>query len=180
MKTISPTCYAEGMAREESSREDLLREATALVERIELALRATESLSAGNHTDQDVVVGFRRDGALSIFFGEDPVYQFNAAGELRRAYRDGKLLKAVGGKLAALDRIRTNNETQLVRHDLTAEEQAAFLAKMRGDLEHFAQAISASSFEIVGQVPAGADVLSRVKHWFASHTKWPIAAKPNA
>ncbi len=168
------------MAREESSREDLLHEATALVERIELAPRWAESLQVGNHANSNVVVGFRRDGALSIFFGEDPVYQFNAAGELRRAYCGGKLLKAVGGRLAALDRVRTQNETQLVRRDLTRDEQAAFETRMRDDLTRFARAIGADGFTIAGEVPAGAGVFGRVQEWLASHNKWPIAARPNA
>src|SRR5204863_2544475 len=87
---LASLCYVECMAREESSREDLLREATALVERIEL-------IPNGSTSDGRIVAGFRRNGALSVFFGEDPVYQFNAAGELRRAYTDGKLLKADRG-----------------------------------------------------------------------------------
>src|ERR1700704_5517811 len=99
------------MAREESSREELLREATALVERVELIPNVAIS-------DGHIVAGFRRNGALSVFFGEDPVYQFNAAGELRRAYTNGKLLKADRGRLAALQRVRTQNEVQLVRHEL--------------------------------------------------------------
>jgi hypothetical protein len=168
------------MAREESEREDLLREATALVERIELAPSGTASQPNGASVDQPIVVGFRRDGALSIFFGSDPVYQFNAAGELRRAYLDGRLLKAVGGELASLDRVRTQRETQLIRHDLTQAERAVFEATMRADLERFAGAIRANAFDIVGQVPTEVDVLSRVKDWFGSHSQWPIAAKPNA
>src|SRR5215216_4505512 len=99
-------CYAERMAREGSSREDLLREATALVERIELLPRTTDrSMVASDLVGEHIIAGFRRDGALSIFFGEDPVYQFNAAGALRRAYCDGKLLKAARGRLAALQRV---------------------------------------------------------------------------
>ncbi len=70
------------MARDESSREDLLREATALVERIELVPHATDPLIAASDLfDKHIVAGFRRDGALSVFFGEDPVYHFNAEGE---------------------------------------------------------------------------------------------------
>src|SRR5262245_26728992 len=113
------------MAREESEREDLLREATAFVDRIELALP-----SASRATSAHVVAGFRRDGGLSIFFGDDPVYQFNAAGELRRAYFDGNLVKAVNGRLASLSRIRTGSEVQLVRHDLSDAEEIAFLEQM--------------------------------------------------
>ena len=42
------------MARRESDREDLLREATALVERAELTIEGF---------DEPIVVGFRRDGS---------------------------------------------------------------------------------------------------------------------
>src|SRR5262245_2457169 len=113
------------MARQESEREDLLREATALVERIELAPR-----SAAGSATAHVIAGFRRDGGLSIFFGDDPVYQFNAAGELRRAYCEGKLVKAVGGRLANLSRLRTVGEVQLVRHDLSDAEELTFVDQM--------------------------------------------------
>src|SRR3954451_8705906 len=120
---LASLCYAGCMARDESNREDLLREATALVERIEL-------IPNGAADNRHIIAGFRRDGALSIFFGEDPVYQFNAAGELRRAYHDGKLLKATRGRLAALKRARTEHEIQLVRHELSGAEQAEFLSRM--------------------------------------------------
>jgi hypothetical protein len=161
------------MARDESNREDLLREATALVERIEL-------IPKGETDGEHIVAGFRRDGALSIFFGEDPVYQFNAAGELRRVYRDGKLLKATGGRLAALQRVRTQTEVQLVRHELSPEEEAAFMSQMNERLRHFSKLIDANLLDVVGQVPADADVLSRLKKCLAMHASRQIAAQPNA
>ena len=169
------------MARDESSREDLLHEATALVERIELVSRtADRSLAASDLVDQHIVAGFRRDGALSVFFGEDPVYQFNAAGELRRAYCDGKLLKATRGRLAALQRVRTEHEVQLVRHELSREEEAAFLSQMEERLRHLTGFINADMFDIVGQVPPDVDVLGRVKKCLATNEKRQIAARPNA
>src|SRR5258705_63721 len=61
------------MARQESDREDLLREATALVQRVELVV-------AGY--DEPVVCGFRRGGSVSLVFGGEPVYQFNTANQL--------------------------------------------------------------------------------------------------
>src|SRR5262245_10991650 len=100
------------MAREESDREDLLREATALVERIELIV---DIGNAGQH----VVAGFRTNGAASIFFGADPVYQFNAAGELRRAYCDGVLIKGSRGRLVSLSRKRLANESLLLSCEFT-------------------------------------------------------------
>src|SRR5687767_14012240 len=116
------------MAREESNREDLFREATALVERIELVPKLAKStastITAG---DEPIVAGFRTDGALSSFFCADPVYQFNAAGELRRAYCDGLLFKAVNGRLVSLRRERNEQEVQLARHELSDIEQEEFV-----------------------------------------------------
>src|SRR6186997_1242741 len=100
------------MARRESEREDLLREATALVERAELTLEGSE---------EPIVVGFRRDGSASFFFGVDPVYQFNAACELRRAFVGGLLYKAERGRLVSLSRQRTMESVALFRAELTAQ-----------------------------------------------------------
>ena len=57
------------MAREEHARENLIAEATALVERVELLLAGLP---------EPVVAGFRPDGSASLFFADDPVYQFNS------------------------------------------------------------------------------------------------------
>lgn len=168
------------MARDESRREDLLREATALVERIELRPRTTDlSTAASNQFHQPIVAGFRRDGAVSIFFGEDPVFQFNAAGELRRAFCDGKLFKATRGRLASLDRARTVHEVQLVRHELSSAEVAEFLSQMEDRLQKFSKSIDANTFEVVARVPPDADVLRRLRNWLSTHDNWPIASKPN-
>jgi hypothetical protein len=156
------------MARDESEREDLLREATALVERIELVVD-------GEH----VVAGFRVDGALSIFFGEDPVYQFNAAGELRRGFCDGRLIKSVRGQLVAMQRNRTATEVQLVRHELSVTEQAHLLSRMATQLRRLAASLNSGAITVVGQMPPEVDVMGRLKSWFARHKEWPIAARPN-
>src|SRR2546421_10418921 len=103
------------MVRRESDREDLLREATALVERAEIR-------TPGEH--EPIVVGFRRDGSASFFFGAHPVYQFNSAGEFRRGYIGGLLYKAERGRLIALRRERSDAEVALVRTELNDDEAA--------------------------------------------------------
>src|SRR3954468_24098136 len=108
------------MSRRESDREDLLREATALVERAELNVAGLE---------ESIVIGFRRDGAASFYFGADPVYQFNAVGQLRRGFVAGRLIKAERGRLVALSRERTENEVALVRHELSTAEATVALAE---------------------------------------------------
>ncbi|MDX1945813.1 MAG: hypothetical protein SFU86_10485 [Pirellulaceae bacterium] len=146
------------MARHEADREDILREATALVERAELTLSGRA---------EPIVVGFRRDGAASIFFGADPVYQFNAAGQLRRAYVGGRLIKAEQGRLISLRRERRETEVALWRHELTAEEEGVLLSQMQADLVRLGMALATGEFQLVGQIPADQDVVGRVRAWLA-------------
>jgi hypothetical protein len=160
------------MSRTESDREDLLREATALVERIEL----TASDDALGMTT--IVAGFRKDGALSLFFDADPVYQFNAAGELRRAFCDGRLYKADRTRLVSLDRHRTATEVQLLRQELTADEKQAFLANMQRKLHALTMLLERGDYTVIGQVPPTADVLPRVQAWLTQHTAPRIAPTP--
>lgn len=161
------------MARQHADREDLLREATALVERIELAPIVAQA-------GVPVTAGFRAHGAASIFFGADPVYQFNAAGELRRAYHDGLLYKAQHGRLISLRRVRQKGELQLLRHELSDAEQQEFLAHLNQTLRQFAAALSQERYTVVGQVPATADVLGRLRGWLAHNRCDVIAETPNA
>jgi hypothetical protein len=160
------------MARQESDREDLLRDAIALVERVELA-----PAEAG--FAQRVVAGFRSDGAMSIYFGSDAAYQFNTAHELRRAFREDRLFKAVRGRLVSLERVRQQNEVQLLRRELSDAEQAAFLARLREMLSRVAADIDAGRFTVIGQVPGDADVVGRVRAWLAQHRDPPVAARPH-
>ncbi len=113
------------MAREESDREDLIAEATALVDRVAFAIPDLAD---------EIVVGFRSDGSPSIYLKPYRVYQFNNAAELRRAYLDGVLYKAERGRLTAMRRERTPRETALVGRELNDDETAAFLLSMRKEL----------------------------------------------
>lgn len=143
------------MARQEHDREDLIGEATALVDRIEL--RVGESA---------VVVGFRRNGNTSVFVDADLAFQFNSKSQLRRGYQDGRMLVARGGKLAALTRSRSEEEVTLLRHELSEAESAEFLSLCRRQLNVIASAVM-SQPEIVAQVPADADVVGRVREWLS-------------
>jgi hypothetical protein len=167
------------MARNESDREDLLREATALVERIELIANAIGSANDPiGRMGEPVVAGFRANGAMSVFFGADPVYQFNAAGELRRAYCRGLLFKASRGRLISLSRERRANEVQLVSRELTDVEQGDLLRNMEDRLHGLRDRLNSSQYTVVGQVPADAAVLGRVRTWLADHNSFPIASSP--
>jgi hypothetical protein len=147
------------MARTEHDREDLLQEATALIERAELQVAGFED---------PVVAGFRRNGSFSVYFGGDPVYQFNPAGELRRAFAAGLLYKAERGELVALQRVRTEAETQLVRRPCGAQGTAEFLQQVRERLHEIRLALDEQRFTLVGQVPAEQNVVDRIRFWLAA------------
>lgn len=148
------------MARESQDREDLLAEATALVERVELVI-------AGEA--QPVIAGFRRDGCLSLFFGPDPVYQFNTQHALRRAFVGGRLFKAEKGRLVALDRRREAGALHLVRHELDETQTEQFLSDMNSRLAWLREALSDHRYAVAGQVPTDSSVTERVQDWLAKH-----------
>lgn len=139
------------MTRHEADREDLIAEATALVQRAEIDYRDAEGRPA------TVVVGFRRDGSLSCYFGAEPVYQFNAQHQLRRAYLDGRLLKAQRGQLVALRRERTGGEVQLLTSTLSEQATAHLLQAIESSLRQVAAAVADGRAEIRRQVPAADD-----------------------
>jgi len=159
------------MSRRESDREDLLREATALVERAELSVAGF---------DEPVVVGFRRDGSASFYFGADPVYQFNTAGELRRAYVGGLLYKAERGRLVSLSRERTAAAVAMFRMELDDQEAANLLLAMRQRLSALQTALREASFSVTGQIPIDTDVPARVIRWLETlPVEIRIARVPN-
>jgi len=159
------------MSRSTSAREDLLREATALVERAELQLPGY---------DEPIVVGFRRDGSASFFFGSDPVYQFNTAGELRRAFVSDLLYKAEQGQLVALRRERSATEMALVRHELTPAETAALLATLTNHLTRLRSALQTGAHQVLREVPPAAALPQRILTWLEQLPALiPIANTPN-
>lgn len=151
------------MSRDESDRDDLFAEGTALRQRIELVLSGAP---------EPVVAGCRADGAWSIYFGADPCYHFDADGRLRRAYADGYLYRTQGNTLARLNRVRTDEAVELQRKDLSVEECAAFVDAMRLRLEGLCRKIAGGAAECRRRLPQDVDVAARlsvaVEHILAS------------
>ena len=159
------------MARIEQDREDILREATALLERVELRLPTEPEL---------VVAGFRRDGGLSLYFGADPVVHLLATGELRRGYDGGRLLKAVAGELVVMHRVRTDHETILRSRALTPEETLAFRHRLISRLCSLRDSLVTGVAETTRQVPESVPVANRLRKWLESwNGQLPIADRPN-
>jgi hypothetical protein len=132
------------VARHEADREDLMAEATALRRRVEFFV---------DGQPEPIVAGIRDGSHWSVYFGPDPVYHFDAAGALRRAYVGGCLYRSQGTTLAQLDRVRTGDEVVLQRRDLTPAELEGFVSDMLQRLQHLQKALESGAATIVRQVP---------------------------
>ena len=143
------------MSEREPAREDLIRTATALTERVELQVEGLAQL---------LVMGFRRSSG-SIYVGEDPVYHFNETGELRRAYWQGKLVKAEAGKLVVLRRQRGPGHANLLRHEWKAAEMTSFLEQLRQCLDRLRSALEQQQYRVNRQVPEDQDVVAQCRQW---------------
>lgn len=132
------------MSRTESDRDDLLAEVVALTRRVELRTTAR---------NEPIVAGFRSNGWLSIYFGSDPMYQFDEIGRLRRGFVGGLLYRSQGTTLARLRRERTETETSLLRRDLTEPELVEFQRAVRGEIGSLWQQLASDLVEVLRQVP---------------------------
>lgn len=131
------------MAREEHAREDLMAEATGLLPRLELQLPGEL---------EPVVAGWKSNGWLSVYFGESPVYHFDGAGGLRRAFRNGRLYRLEARSLCELERHRSEGASALMRRRLSDEEQAEFLAELRHRLAGLAEALASGAATVLREV----------------------------
>jgi len=140
------------MPRYETDREDLMREATALVRRAEFRVP---------WIDETIIAGYRRNGSLSIYFGSDPCYHFDADVRLRRAFIEGCLYRTQGATLARLERRRRANHVELERHDLTPSELGKVVREMVDNLSRLQASLSREA-ECLHAVPDGANVQSEL------------------
>lgn len=147
------------MAQHEEDREDLMREAVALSDRVELSVDGFESL---------ITIGFRSNSAMSIFIGQDPVYQFDPEGRLRRAFVDGLLYRSQHTTLAMLKRERTETQTLLLRTDLADDALLKFRETMRRSLELLEQKLRSAAFRVVRSVPESVSHIARIQTALAS------------
>jgi hypothetical protein len=141
------------MARHEEDREDLMREAVALPDRVELCVAGFEV---------PISIGFRTTSAMSIFVGQDPVYQYDPDGRLRRAFVGGLLYRSQHSTLAMLQRKRTETQTLLLRTDLGDAELSQFRENMNVLVSVLHQRLTFAEFETLRRVPEATDHISRI------------------
>lgn|SRR6056297_3808451 len=128
------------MAKHEDDREDLLLEGVAMTVRGQIRCAAvgnafenpadsrTPEIIDHEIVDHEIVIGWRPGGAASWFWNQDPVFQFNAEGRLRRAFYNGQRLSGESGQLCDLTRdSNSGDRVELLRKTLDADQSAAVL-----------------------------------------------------
>ena len=125
-------------------RRSLLSELTALNPRIELAIG-----------DRSILVGYRTNGAASIYFGQDFVVGFNARHEVRRVFLHGSLFRAESGHQdgaygSSPDPSRVSELRSEVLSDMAKNE---LLSLIRWHVEMLARALAGDRYRILGSYP---------------------------
>jgi hypothetical protein len=158
------------VARDAHPREDLLRDARALVPRILLRVPFKGK-------QVEVLAGFRGE-ALSLYFADDPVFHFNARGELRRAFVADQLIKAAHGRLIAMKPKRELERTFLEAAMITESEQQLLLADLRQRLTSLAAALSSKRFDLLGMQPPDSEALPLLESWLNTFKDPSVAMSP--
>ena len=167
MGDTSQPAVTVGKRREQQPPEELLREATALVERVSFHAR---------HWQGPVVIGFRSNGAASIYFGEDPVYQFNRDDELRRSHWRGQRIKAQQRQLKLVQRDSGSSRMHLLTTDLDAPQTKQFVDELANHLEQLRGVVHHRNLRVIGQIPEHPDLLPRLHRWLESLGSHPTIA----
>jgi hypothetical protein len=146
-----------------------MQEATGLIRRAEWRVPFQPDV---------IVAGFKRSGGWSIYFGADPVYQFDADGRLRRAFAHGDLWRTQGATLARLQRERTETTSVFQRHDLTDAELHEFLREVHQRLTALLTSLDCGAAQFLRQVPDEADVTAELTAVLRSVLRNEIALAP--
>lgn len=158
------------MAERESDRHDFFAEAANLNPRGEVLL-AEPLPSQGDAADvgasgTTVLLGFHRAGDAALYWSLEEIYHFTGDGRLRRAFLDGRPVKAERGTLVSLERVRGEGESSLVRRPYSAEETRLALQKLEGRIERLRSA-AAEGFALGRTTPSEEAFLVAATEWLA-------------
>ena len=160
------------MARDEDSREDLLREATALVQRVELQVEGFA---------EPIVAGFRRDGAASFYFGQRCFISIQHRRPTPPRLSRRPTVQSRSRPIGAIDAPRTADEVDLLRHECKADEEREFLAIDGPKTIRVATSVWSRVLSVLGQIPPDGNVAGRVGDWLSIQADpIPLACSPHA
>jgi len=145
------------MALEEHPREDLLRDG------VTMPVRGRWLAPDG----QSVFVGFRSNGQMSLYLGEDPVYQFNTQHALRRAFVAGQRYAAEAGRLQRLTAPIRGSRLQFQHVLLDDVTSAGFLAECEARLQMIEAQLATDDLRCLEARPDVAEFIACLRDWCA-------------
>ena len=146
------------MAKDSHDREDLMREATGYVRRVEFTIAERE---------EPVFCGFRECGAFSLYWKQADVLQFNVDGELRRAFWKNQMLACYKHKLHWLQ--KSEGRIRLGRTPLSDEESQEFLSVASSWMDEVRHIVKSQLIADVNEFPVNANVVVQVAEWLSEH-----------
>jgi hypothetical protein len=158
------------MGHQRCENEDLLRDSRALSPRVQLQLPA-------GGLALPVFAGFRGE-SLSLYFGHDPVFHFNSQGELRRAFVDGRIVKAEEGRLVGMQRIHAEHAVELRAQRFSAAEEEQLFRELAHRLSRLRAALASNAVHVEGQIPPNGNAVNRLAEWLAQNPTTRAAASP--
>ncbi len=157
------------MALNERDREDLLRDGRTMIHRGECVIDGITLL-----------VGFRSKNQLSLYCGADPVFQFNAKGQLRRVFFEGSRLAATNGELAELVRESRGGKVQANPTQISQQLLTEIQKKLEEWIEKMRRCINESPalWRTVGEDPS--EFQDRMTEWIDCYgSRFTVADSPN-
>lgn len=91
-----------------------------------------------------VLCGFRAGNQLSLYCGQDPVFQFNAQHELRRIFFQGRKFAAESGELVELKQSKKGGRVVLLRDAVDSATCATIMGSLRHWIELIQNALESS------------------------------------
>ncbi len=170
------------MATEKLPRENLLRDAKGFGKRAQICLCDSEVSGEGKRVAETVFLGLKDSGAWSVYFEEDPVFQFDAHGRLRRVFIDGHKFAAKARQLVKLEQRQAGGRVVLEWHPLADRDEVHLVVEFQRRLEGLARSLDAGDFSVEGAEPADWDGFAvgfnlRITKWCQDRA---IAEDPNS
>ena len=155
------------MAKDAHDREDLLRDATGYVQRVEFTIP---------DRDEPIFCGFRQCGAFSLYWTQADVLQFNSAGELRRAFWQHRMLASYKRQLHWLE--KSEGRVRLERTLLSERELEKFQSEAANWLQQVRNRLNSSAIANVEEFPTEGNVLQQVNKWLGCNVELTLAIHP--
>ena len=151
--------------------EDLLADATALVHRAKIELPPG--------TDP-IVLGFRANGALSLFFDPEVAYHFNQHCQIRRVFLHGERYKAEQGQLVCVRRLPGLRNVRLQITAIKPRQLEHILAVLDERLRCWQALLHDGNYRLIGQISTRGDVAQRLSNCIPELIRHRIANSPHA